>query len=214
MAAQPAIEREDPFPFGPRRQRDSFRRSSQSGGRRGQVQTGRPSLSGNGPHRPWRGPGRQPGPRRPQARRLGFRDRSGSTDYPITPKEHGVDYLLDRRHLWIRSEQQPAILRIRHEVSRPSATSSTIGASSSPTRRFLRRPRARGRPRCSRWTISRIRRSTSPRADSSTQRPTRWRSAASTTSGRCSAPRNRRRVAISPSSGWWSRRWRTRRWTT
>jgi asparaginyl-tRNA synthetase len=40
----------------------------------------------------------------------------GSEDYPITPKEHGVDYLLDRRHLWIRSERQQAILRIRHEV--------------------------------------------------------------------------------------------------
>jgi asparaginyl-tRNA synthetase len=37
-------------------------------------------------------------------------------DYPITPKEHGVDYLLDRRHLWIRSERQTAILRVRHEV--------------------------------------------------------------------------------------------------
>ncbi|HET9467681.1 MAG TPA: OB-fold nucleic acid binding domain-containing protein, partial [Vicinamibacterales bacterium] len=41
---------------------------------------------------------------------------SPSTDYPITPKEHGVDYLLDRRHLWIRSEKQAAILRVRHEV--------------------------------------------------------------------------------------------------
>jgi len=39
-----------------------------------------------------------------------------SHDYPITPKEHGVDYLLDRRHLWIRSERQHAILRVRHEV--------------------------------------------------------------------------------------------------
>jgi asparaginyl-tRNA synthetase len=39
-----------------------------------------------------------------------------SHDYPITPKEHGVDYLLDRRHLWIRSERQHAVLRIRHEV--------------------------------------------------------------------------------------------------
>jgi asparaginyl-tRNA synthetase len=37
-------------------------------------------------------------------------------DYPITPKEHGVDYLMDRRHLWIRSARQQAILRIRHEV--------------------------------------------------------------------------------------------------
>jgi asparaginyl-tRNA synthetase len=39
-----------------------------------------------------------------------------SHDYPITPKEHGVDYLLDRRHLWIRTPRQQAILRIRHEV--------------------------------------------------------------------------------------------------
>jgi asparaginyl-tRNA synthetase len=39
-----------------------------------------------------------------------------SHDFPITPKEHGVEYLMDRRHLWIRSERQAAILRVRHEV--------------------------------------------------------------------------------------------------
>ncbi len=37
-------------------------------------------------------------------------------DYPITPKEHGIDFLMDHRHLWIRSKRQHAILRIRHEV--------------------------------------------------------------------------------------------------
>jgi asparaginyl-tRNA synthetase len=41
---------------------------------------------------------------------------SGSHDYPITPKEHGVEYLMDRRHLWIRAPRQQAILRVRHEV--------------------------------------------------------------------------------------------------
>src|SRR6188472_2532882 len=41
---------------------------------------------------------------------------SEAKDFPITPKEHGVDYLMDRRHLWIRSQRQQAILRIRHEV--------------------------------------------------------------------------------------------------
>lgn len=41
---------------------------------------------------------------------------SEAKDYPITPKEHGVDYLMDRRHLWIRSPRQEAILRVRHEV--------------------------------------------------------------------------------------------------
>jgi asparaginyl-tRNA synthetase len=39
-----------------------------------------------------------------------------ATDYPITPKSHGVDFLLDRRHLWIRSERQHAVLRVRHTV--------------------------------------------------------------------------------------------------
>ncbi len=41
---------------------------------------------------------------------------SEAQNYPITPKEHGVDYLMDRRHLWIRAPRQQAILRIRHEV--------------------------------------------------------------------------------------------------
>ncbi len=37
-------------------------------------------------------------------------------DYPITPKEHGVDFLMDHRHLWIRSARQSSVLRVRHEV--------------------------------------------------------------------------------------------------
>ena len=41
---------------------------------------------------------------------------SEAKDFPITPKEHGVDYLMDRRHLWIRSQRQQSILRVRHEV--------------------------------------------------------------------------------------------------
>jgi asparaginyl-tRNA synthetase len=41
---------------------------------------------------------------------------SESQNFPISPKEHGVDFLMDRRHLWIRSQRQQAILRIRHEV--------------------------------------------------------------------------------------------------
>jgi len=41
-----------------------------------------------------------------------------SDPYPITPKEHGVDFLMDHRHLWLRSQRQHAILRVRHEVIR------------------------------------------------------------------------------------------------
>ncbi|MEW5821709.1 MAG: asparagine--tRNA ligase [Cyanobacteriota bacterium] len=41
-------------------------------------------------------------------------------EYPITPKEHGVAFLMDNRHLWLRSKRQHAILRIRAEVIRAS----------------------------------------------------------------------------------------------
>ncbi len=37
-------------------------------------------------------------------------------DYPITPKEHGIEFLADRRHLWLRSSRQFAIMRIRHRI--------------------------------------------------------------------------------------------------
>ncbi len=37
-------------------------------------------------------------------------------DYPIQPKEHGIDFLLDHRHFWLRSPRQVAIARIRNEV--------------------------------------------------------------------------------------------------
>ena len=37
-------------------------------------------------------------------------------DYPITPKEHGTEFLMDHRHLWIRSKKQNAILKVRHTV--------------------------------------------------------------------------------------------------
>jgi asparaginyl-tRNA synthetase len=39
-----------------------------------------------------------------------------SVDFPITPKEHGTAYLMENRHLWLRSKRQVAIMRIRHEV--------------------------------------------------------------------------------------------------
>lgn len=40
----------------------------------------------------------------------------GSPDFPITPKEHGTAFLLEHRHLWLRSRRQVAIMRVRHEV--------------------------------------------------------------------------------------------------
>lgn len=37
-------------------------------------------------------------------------------EYPITPKEHGTEFLMDHRHLWLRSSRQHAILRVRHQI--------------------------------------------------------------------------------------------------
>jgi len=39
-----------------------------------------------------------------------------ATPYPITPKEHGTDFLMEHRHLWVRSQRQAAILRVRAEI--------------------------------------------------------------------------------------------------
>jgi asparaginyl-tRNA synthetase len=44
-----------------------------------------------------------------------------SDPYPITLKEHGVDFLMEHRHLWVRSPRQAAILRIRAEIMRAAA---------------------------------------------------------------------------------------------
>ena len=41
---------------------------------------------------------------------------SPSVDYPITPKEHGTHFLMEHRHLWLRSSRQRAILNIRHRI--------------------------------------------------------------------------------------------------
>ncbi|UFU01275.1 asparagine--tRNA ligase [Radiobacillus kanasensis] len=41
-----------------------------------------------------------------------------SVDYPITPKEHGTEFLMDHRHLWLRSKKQHAVMKIRNEIIR------------------------------------------------------------------------------------------------
>ncbi|WP_077621764.1 asparagine--tRNA ligase [Sediminibacillus massiliensis] len=43
---------------------------------------------------------------------------SESVDYPITPKEHGTEFLMDNRHLWLRSKKQHAVMKIRNEIIR------------------------------------------------------------------------------------------------
>ncbi len=41
-----------------------------------------------------------------------------AAEFPISPKEHGIDFLMEHRHLWLRSALQHAVLRVRHEVIR------------------------------------------------------------------------------------------------
>ena len=58
-------------------------------------------------------------PRAPGGYEMGLRDLKvfhTAQEYPITPKEHGPEFLLDHRHLWLRSSRPHALLRIRHEV--------------------------------------------------------------------------------------------------
>jgi asparaginyl-tRNA synthetase len=46
----------------------------------------------------------------------GFEIIGAAADYPITPKEHGTDFLMNHRHLWLRSKRQHAIMRVRAEI--------------------------------------------------------------------------------------------------
>jgi asparaginyl-tRNA synthetase len=58
-------------------------------------------------------------PRSPGRFELGVSDLEvlgTSPDFPITPKEHGTQYLFEHRHLWLRSRRQVAIARVRHEI--------------------------------------------------------------------------------------------------
>ncbi|MGP4075293.1 asparagine--tRNA ligase [Halobacillus sp. K22] len=41
-----------------------------------------------------------------------------AVDYPITPKEHGTEFLMDHRHLWLRSKRQHGVMKIRNEIIR------------------------------------------------------------------------------------------------
>ncbi|HKX27396.1 MAG TPA: asparagine--tRNA ligase [Blastocatellia bacterium] len=60
-------------------------------------------------------------PKRPGTYELDVKDLQVvqlAREYPISPKEHGVEFLMDQRHLWLRSRRQHAILRVRHEIIR------------------------------------------------------------------------------------------------
>ena len=129
-----------------------------------------------------------------------------SREYPISNKEHGTDFLMDNRHLWLRSRRQHAILRIpsRHREGHPRLLRSERVH---PHRRAHLHPQ-RGRrdehPLPDRLPTA-IRPS-SPSLDSCTSRRRRRRSGRYTASVPPSARRRARRAGTWPSSGWSSRR--------
>jgi len=147
---------------------------SESGRRRRHVQACRSPDAGDVDHRLGSGPCRL-------ARAGGFEldlatlEVVGrSVDYPITPKEHGVDYLMDRRHLWIRSERQSPSCGARRSHRGGALVLRRPRVHFLPTRRSSRRRPAKARRRSSPSSTSTRPRRTSPRAASSTTRPTRW----------------------------------------
>ena len=87
---------------------------------------------------PRHGARRRAGQGRVRDRRTGMEVVGPAHDYPITPKEHGADFLMDHRHLWLRSERQTAILRVRDEVINAVRDFFDGAASSWSTRRSSR----------------------------------------------------------------------------
>ena len=196
LALQQALERQAALPAGARRHRHPAVRGVQEGRAGGAVRARRPPAAGVVADRHRHG-----AQGRARAARLRARRHATSqvvheaAEYPITPKEHGVAFLLDHRHLWLRSARQHAILRIRSEVD-PRLPRVLRRARLRAVRRAdpHARPRARARRRCSRRLL---RRDGLPDAERPAlrSRPARWPSARCTASARPSAPRSRRRAA-------------------
>ena len=118
-----------------------------------------------------------------------------SEDFPISPKEHGVGFLMEQRHLWLRSRrQQRGAARCAARSRRRFATSSTSATTCSSTRRSSPQRPARGPRPCSRPTTS-VSRPFSASLDSSTSSPPPPPWARCTASDRPFGRKSRRRGA-------------------
>jgi asparaginyl-tRNA synthetase len=114
-------------------------------------------------------------------------------DYPIAPKEHGVEFLMDHRHLWIRSSQTPvgAILRVRATVIRAIRDWLDSHGFVNMDTPILTPAAAEGTTTLFEVITSMTKRIW-PRPASFTMRPTSWPSARCTALARPSAPRSRK----------------------
>jgi aspartyl/asparaginyl-tRNA synthetase len=130
-------------------------------------------------------------------------------EYPITPKEHGVDFLLDGRHLHLRHRRPWATMRVRDTLERAIHDFFR-------ERGFLRFDAPFFMPTAVEGTTNLFEidlfdedKATSRSRASSTRKPGPSPTGRSTPSGRPSGRRSRRRGGTSSSSGWSSRRWPT-----
>jgi asparaginyl-tRNA synthetase len=117
--------------------------------------------------------------------------------YPITPKEHGVDFLMDHRHLWLRSQRQHAIIRVRHEIIKAVRDYfDSHGFTLVDTPIFT--------PAACEGTTTLFEVNYFDDEKAYLSQSGQLYSEAT---ARLSARRNPRRAVTSPNSGWWSRRW-------
>jgi asparaginyl-tRNA synthetase len=122
-------------------------------------------------------------------------------DYPMSLKDHGPDFALDHRHLWIRMQSQWAILRVRAAImaaTRAWLDSNGFFEMSTP---ILTPAAAEGTTTLLKLNTLMKEKPISRRRVNSTTKPTSSRSGKSTVSAPPSAPRNRRRGVTSPNSG-------------
>ncbi len=207
LALQPPLERQDPLPDRARRHRHRPGVMSQGGGWR-RRRSPRPTTCRRRPR--CRSPGRCVPTR---GRRAATSSTSqlvevhgASHDYPITPKEHGIDFLMDHRHLWLRAERQHAILRVRHEVIKAIRDFFDDRGFTLVDTPIFTPDACEGTTTLFPVQYFDDRRRYLTQSGQLYSEAARWRSARSTASARPSARRSRRRAATSPSSGWWSPR--------
>jgi len=115
--------------------------------------------------------------------------------YPITPKEHGVDFLMEHRHLWVRSPRQASILRVRAEIIKAARDFFDERGFTLTDPPIITPAACEGTTTLFPWTISMNRRISRNR-DSSILKRLPWRWGKSTHLDQPFARRSRRRAAI------------------
>ena len=135
-----------------------------------------------------------------------------SEPYPISPKDHGVEFLMQNRHLWLRSSRQWAAMRVRAVIIQAIRQYLDDNGYINIDTPILTPAAAEGTTTLFGPLIITANRPTWPRRGSSTTRPTSSPLARSTASGPPSAPKRARHGGTSRSSGWSNRRWPSAIW--